>query len=62
MTRKKYIKFLMAAGYDRNSAREVAELGRRLFKSYKEAYDDFVEFIEFGVLGLGGNHEASKKA
>lgn len=39
MTRKKFIKQLMAQGVERNSARRIAQEFRRHEMSYQEAYN-----------------------
>ena len=54
MTRKRYVKLLMACGYPRNGCNGVAKTARTVSASYRE---DLV-LREFG-LRMGGRHSTS---
>ena len=45
MTRKRFVKLMMARGYDRNGANKLADEARRTNQSY-QAYDDFYNSFE----------------
>ena len=60
MTRKKFIKYLMALGYDRNEANDVAELVQLAGYTYAAMWERYL--IEYNqrysgsiTLGGGGN-------
>ena len=60
MTRKKFIKYMMALGYDRNEANDVAELVQLAGYTYAAMWERYlIEYnrrdIESIPLGGGGN-------
>lgn len=60
MTRKKFIKYMMALGYDRNEANDTAELVQLAGYNYDAMWERYlIEYnqrdIESIPLGGGGN-------
>ena len=53
MTRKRFIRLLMADGYDRNSAHAYVRFVNANGKSYKTAYDTYLSVRRFGDIARG---------